>query len=161
MNRWVQRACLAAATGFGLGYSPVAPGTVGTLWGVLVVAVLFPRVSWPIEAAVAVLLVLISVPICNVGEIKLGKKDPPQVVADEYMTFPLCSIGLPVSEPLWLLVAFVTHRLFDVLKPPPARSAQRLPGGWGIVLDDLFSSLYSLAANHAIVVSWRALTHGL
>lgn len=145
------------ATGFGLGLSPVAPGTAGTIPGVLIACLInYNLPQWWLQAAVAAVLVVISIPICTAGEKHFGTKDPHPVVADEYLTFPLCMIGLPL-EPWMLAVAFVTNRAMDILKPFPARQLQRLPGGLGITIDDAFSSLYSLAVNWAVywvVMKW-------
>ncbi len=138
------------ATGFGLGLSPVAPGTVGTIPGVLIACVInhtLPQ-GWH-QAAIATVLAILSIPICDAGEKHFGTKDPHSVVADEYLTFPLCMIGLPI-EPWMLAVAFVVNRAMDIAKPFPARRLQRLPGGLGIAIDDVFSSLYSLAVNWGV-----------
>lgn len=142
---------MAAATGFGLGLSPVAPGTFGTLPGVAVAVLLAPL---PLAAHLAVLiaLALAAVPLCTLAEQRFGREDDGRIVADEWMTFPICVIGLPL-HPAVLAMAFVTHRLLDIVKPPPARQAQRLRAGWGIVADDVFSSLYALALNHALVAA--------
>lgn len=83
------------------------------------------------------------------GERQFGVKDDLRIVADEYLTFPLRMIGLLATAGA-LLLAFLTHRLCDILKPPPARSLQRLPGGWGIVLDDVIASVYALALNYGL-----------
>lgn len=148
-----KRFSVVLATGFGLGYCPVAPGTVGSLWGVLIVLLAHPRLAWPGQAALALLLSLAAVPICDRAEKHFGQKDPHCIVADEYLTFPISMIGLPVSWAAWwiLPLAFATNRFFDIVKLPPADGLQRLPGGWGVVLDDVFAALYSLAANHAAV----------
>ena len=69
-------------------------------------------------------------------------------MADEYLTFPLAVIGLPLHEaPLLLVVAFITARFCDIVKPWPARGIQALPGGYGVVLDDVIASLYALGLN--------------
>lgn len=155
---WRRRLSLALATGFGLGYSPVASGTVGTLWGILLVAALN---AWGHAAGIAlaaVLLAALAIPVCHDAEAVLGRKDDGRIVADEYLTFPLCMLGLP----FWPMIgiAFVTCRFFDIVKPPPARRLQDLPGGTGIVLDDVVASLYSLALNHAIYWGIRAVLEG-
>ena len=138
------------ATGLGAGYSPFAPGTVGTLWGVLIAWAVNSTVTvWWQQAAISVVLIAVALPLCSIGEAHAGSKDPHCVVADEYATFPLCVIGLPVS-PAIFAVAFVVHRVLDIIKPPPARQIQVLPRGWGIMLDDVISSLYALAINHAV-----------
>jgi phosphatidylglycerophosphatase A len=141
---------LLLATGFGLGLSPVASGTVGALPGILLVMALCGLpVLW--QAVCVVALVALAVPVCGAAEKIYGRKDDGRIVADEYVTLPLCMIGLPVAAHPWLLaVGFVTHRACDVLKPPPARQIQALRGGAGIVMDDVISSLYALGLNHLI-----------
>lgn len=148
------------ATGFGLGYSPLMPGTIGSLPGIPLV--------WAIQqagrgtgheiafhVAAAALLGLIAIPLCSAGERAAGHKDPHCVVADEYLTFPISMIGIPFTPPM-IAIAFVTNRALDILKPYPARQIQALPGGWGITLDDVFSASYSLVLNH---LALRILMH--
>ncbi len=153
----LRRLSLVLATGFGLGYSPVASGTVGTLPGVVLawgLGTLWARPGgWLFQAPVAALLALLAVPVCGVAERHFGTKDDGRIVADEYLTFPICLIGLPVTWPV-LLLAFLTCRACDILKPPPAYRLQSLPGGRGIVADDVTASLYSLLLNHLIVRLW-------
>jgi phosphatidylglycerophosphatase A len=104
------------------------------------------------QAAVAAALAVVAVPVCGAAEKAFGVKDDRRIVADEYLTFPICTIGLPCISAPWLIlpVAFVVNRAMDVLKPFPARQIQAVPGGPGIVLDDVISSLYALAINHAV-----------
>ena len=146
-----RRLAVWIATGFGLGYSPFAPGTVGSLWGVAIVVAVWPVLpSIPLQIALGVVLSLLAIGPCGAAEQHFGVKDPGRIVADEYLTFPLCMIGLPVTGAEWwvLPMAFCSCRFFDIVKPPPARRLQNLHGGLGIVIDDVFASLYSLAANH-------------
>ena len=146
----MRRLAVLLATGFGLGLSPVASGTVGCLLGVGIAAVLLP-LSLLAQIGLAVVLTLAAIPICDVAEKHFGKKDDGRIVADEYLTFPICVLGLPWVDHPWLLaVAFVVNRVLDILKPAPARQAQALKGGLGIVMDDAISSLYALAINHAV-----------
>ena len=154
----MKKLILLMATGFGLGYSPVASGTVGTLWGVGIVVAMAP-LALPWQGALAVVMALVSIPICGVAEEHFSAKDDGRIVADEYLTFPLCTLGLPwVDHPWLLVVAFLTHRILDILKPPPARQAQNLKGGLGVALDDIVSSLYALGLNHAIAAAIFRLT---
>jgi phosphatidylglycerophosphatase A len=74
------------------------------------------------------------------------------------MTFPVCMIGLPLS-PLMLVIAFVTSRICDIVKPAPARGLQRLKSGLGIVIDDVIANVYCLAINHAIY--WALVKYGV
>ena len=138
------------ASGLGLGLSPWASGTAGSLLGVLIVlAMASLYLGWQI--ALAIVLAVLAIPICSVAEAHYGKKADRRIVADEFMTFPICALGLPWPQHPWLLaVAFVTNRLLDIVKPPPARQAQVLRGGYGIVMDDIVSSFYALILNHVI-----------
>jgi phosphatidylglycerophosphatase A len=142
------RASVVLATGFGLGLSPAAPGTLGSLLGVAIV-LFTARLPLPWQLTLAAALALLAVPICHAAEAALGRKDDRRIVADEYLAFPIAMLGL-APTPWVLAMAFVTSRAFDVVKPPPARHAQRMPGGWGIVADDVLANLYSLALNHAL-----------
>lgn len=142
---------LVIAEGFGLGLSPVASGTVGTLPGILI-AWAIAGLSWPYQTAVCVVLTLVAIPICHTAEAMLGRKDDGRIVADEYMTFPISLIGLDWLAAPWILaLAFVTSRVMDIIKPFPAKQLQNLRGGFGIVVDDFFSTLYALALNHVVV----------
>ena len=136
------------ATGAGLGYSPIASGTFGTLPGLLIVAAIW-HLGVTAQIVACIILAVLAVPLCEVAEDFFGKKDDGRIVADEFMTFPICMVGLPF-HPMLIPIAFLTNRVFDILKPPPARSLQELPGGFGIVIDDVFSSFYSLIANHLL-----------
>ena len=148
--RPVRRLTLLIATGFGLGLSPFASGTVGTVLGVLIVIGL-PFSSVLYQAGLALLLIAIAVPVCDIAEKHFRTKDDGRIVADEYMTFPLCLIGLPWYDAHYLLaVAFLTHRVLDIIKPFPANRLQKLSGGVGGMIDDVISSLYALALNHLI-----------
>jgi phosphatidylglycerophosphatase A len=150
---FARKLVLLLATGFGLGLSPVASGTVGSLPGVVIAFSLAPLSVWW-QSAVAATLALLAIPICGMAERHYGEKDDSRIVADEYLTFPICVIGLPWS-PWWVIpVAFAVCRAMDIVKPPPAMQAQRLRGGLGGALDDVLSSLYALLINHLIV--WLA-----
>ena len=149
IQSWGRRVAVWIATGFGLGFSPFAPGTVGTLLGIVIVYFTNSELRVPGQIIVAALLAVAAIPVCDIAEKRFARKDPHCVVADEYLTFPICMIGLPLRP--WLLVfAFLSNRALDIVKPPPARQLQILPGGWGIVVDDVISSLYSLAVNHLV-----------
>lgn len=142
---------VAAATGFGLGLSPFASGTAGALLGIPLMfclsAVWTGAIVWQI--CCCLVLAAAALPLCDAAEKHFNRKDDRRIVADEYLTFPICMIGLPICIPM-LGLAFITNRIFDILKPPPAGWAQKLPGGFGIVADDAISTLYSLALNHVI-----------
>ena len=99
----------------------------------------------------AVLLVAVGVPICDAGGRHFNKKDPGVVVWDEIATAPLVFLFVPKITLGILLVGFFLHRLFDILKPPPCRQLEKLPGGLGIMADDVGAGLYALAVMHGLL----------
>jgi phosphatidylglycerophosphatase A len=153
-----RRPLILLATGLGLGLAPVASGTFGTLPGLLIVLGLAPLWPYPptgaalgAQALAAAILALLALPLCDTAEKHFGRKDDGRIVADEYLTFPIGLLGLPLT-PGVLVLAFLTNRIFDVIKPFPARRLQDLPGGLGIVADDVVSACYSLLVNHGVYI---------
>ncbi len=140
----------AIATGFGLGYAPVAPGTVGSLLGCLIVWGLSGLPLWQ-QIGLCVVMAAACIPICTVAERTLGgTKDDGRIVADEYLTFPICMLGLydQWQTHVWLMpLCFITCRIMDIAKPFPIYRLQRLPAGLGITIDDVMAALYALAIN--------------
>ena len=136
------------AVGFGTGWSPIMPGTVGTLvglplaWGLMLLPSLWGQIG------TCLILTLIAFPICGVAEKMIGGKDPGCIVADEYLTLPITVIGL--TSPWALLSGFILHRIFDITKPPPIKQLQDIHGGFGIVIDDFLAALIALGLNHLI-----------
>ncbi len=143
-----QRQAVRMATGFGLGLSPVASGTAGTLPGIPLALLLARLGNLPLQALAAATLALLAVPLCDLAERHFGRKDDGRIVADEFMTFPICVLGLPPDPWLWA-IAFGVSRFFDIIKLPPAHQSQRWPGGWGIVADDAVAGIQCLAVMHA------------
>ena len=139
------------ATGFGSGFSPVAPGTAGTLVAVpLGYFVTVTLAAGPVlQALVIVLLSALAIWSAGVTALRLGLKDPGQIVIDEIAGYFVSLAFLPAG---WttLAAAFVFFRLFDILKPPPCRRAEALPGGVGIVADDLLAGVYANLAIRAL-----------
>jgi phosphatidylglycerophosphatase A len=151
------------AQGFGSGRIPWAPGTFGSVLGVLWFAILLSFQSVWGFAAGLVSAVLASIWICGKGERILNERDPGSIVLDEICAVPICFTPWVVSEWLrketwppietffgpstWYLtvIIFVLFRIFDIVKPPPVRQSQRLPGGLGVVADDVLAALYVCA----------------
>jgi phosphatidylglycerophosphatase A len=146
IRRICDRLALVIATGFGSGYLPVAPGTWGSLVGVLWFLMLW-KLNWFLPGIVVGLA--LSVATAGAGERHFARKDPPQVVIDELVCFPIAMLGLPVT-PLWIAEAFVFFRILDVVKPQPAHWVQRWPGGWGITADDVVAALYTCGMMHGL-----------
>lgn len=125
-----------AAFGFGAGLSPIAPGTVGSLWGVLLAWLTQPW-GWGYEAALAVVLSVAGIWICGASSRRLGVHDHGGIVWDEIVGAYLLFLPLPRTWP-WLLAGFVVFRALDIAKPWPIRELDhRLKGGLGIMLDDV------------------------
>jgi len=141
------------AVGFGTGWSPIMPGTVGTLVGLpLAWGLMQSGWNWETQSLICILLSLIAIPICGIAEKMIGGKDPGCIVADEYLTLPITVIGL--TSPWALLSGFILHRIFDITKPPPIKQLQHIHGGFGIVIDDFLAALIALGLNHLIFYYW-------
>lgn len=130
---------MAIATGAYVGYLPPAPGTLGSLLGLLL---LWPLKPGTVQVMVTLFLIGVGIVVADRAARVIGGQDPPAIVIDEIAGIAVATLLLPpqVQE---RVVAFVIFRLFDVIKPFPARQAERLPGGFGIVGDDLIAGLYS------------------
>ena len=129
-----------------LGCSPVAPGTFGTLGGVLI-AFLLARTDWYLPALLVVCAFLYAVgrSLGPWAEQYARGKDPSFFVLDEVIGY-LITLAWPRGPSLFALaVAFCLFRFFDVWKPPPARRMEALGGGDGILLDDVVAGLWALA----------------
>ena len=157
------------AQGFGIGRIPVAPGTFGSLLGVVWFGLLLMTGSlwWFVGGALAG--TALSVWLCGVAEERLGQKDPGSVVLDEIAAVPVCFLGwvameacergsLPAlsyffSAQTWPLIpgVFVAFRVFDIAKPWPVRQSQSLPGGWGVTVDDVLAAVY---VNLVVLLVW-------
>jgi phosphatidylglycerophosphatase A len=156
---------------FGLGLLPGAPGTFASV----PVAIIFSgSLYWGMPliplAIIMAGLVLWGAGICIAFgpaiEALTGRKDPPEIVADEFAgqaTAYLIILGLTPAEAIknhiWLIAAggFVLFRLFDIAKPWPIRRLERLPAGLGILADDLMAGLYAGLLTGFIVLGRRFL----
>jgi phosphatidylglycerophosphatase A len=132
------------AFGFGAGLSPVAPGTAGSLWGVLL-AWLTQAWGWGYEAALCAALTVAGVWICGESSRRLGVHDHGGIVWDEIAGAYLVFLPLPRTWP-WLVAGFVVFRILDIVKPWPIRELDhRLKGGLGIMLDDVVAGAIGAA----------------
>jgi phosphatidylglycerophosphatase A len=137
----IDRLALLWGTGFGTGYSPVVSGTVGTLVGIPLYLLLHGA-GLALYLTVTVILFLAGVAAANRLERRFKAKDPSQVVADEVVGYLVaaCAITPSLSS---VIITFILFRIFDIVKPFPARRSERLPGGWGIMIDDIWAGLYA------------------
>lgn len=129
-----------------LGLSPFAPGTVGTLGGVAIAWALSRQdayLAWSLAAAAV--LYLIGRSLGTWAEEHAGEKDPGIFVLDEVIGYLITVAWIRGPSWLALTAAFFVFRFFDVLKPRLARRMERIPGGDGILLDDVVAGVYGLA----------------
>jgi phosphatidylglycerophosphatase A len=141
-------AALLIATWFGCGYAPVGPGTAGSL-AALVIAIALNLTYGSGRGTFLLLTAIFLLPgvwAAGVFAKRIGQKDPQVVVVDEVLGQWLTLVGAATLNWKSWLAAFVLFRLFDIWKPPPARQLEALPGGIGIVADDLMAGLYGALA---------------
>lgn len=129
------------ATGFGAGLAPVAPGTAGTLVGVLI-CLIFSLLHWVLRLLIVIFLLVLAIYIAERAEKIYRKKDDQRIVIDEIAGFQVTMLPVAITG-LHLLVGFVLFRVFDILKPFPLRDLQKMSGGLGIVLDDVAAGIYA------------------
>ena len=132
------------ALGFGSGLAPKAPGTVGSLVGLPLFALLMllPDIA---HLPVIALLFLVGIPLCTKAGDALGVSDHGSIVWDEIVAMMLVLEFTPRGA-IWWLAAFLLFRLFDIWKPAPIRQCDaRLKGGFGVMFDDLLAALYAIA----------------
>lgn len=148
------------AQGFDIGRIPVAPGTFGSLVGLLWFALLLVPGSFWLFVIGTLVGLAASVKCCGEAERILGESDPGSVVLDEIAAIPICFLSWVVLE-LWrvksmppvetffsghglwkTVVVYVLFRVFDIWKPWPVRQSQNLPGGWGVTADDVLAAVY-------------------
>jgi phosphatidylglycerophosphatase A len=148
------------AQGFGVGKIPFAPGTFGSFAALLWFALLVWTGNLWTYLACAVEGIAFSLWLCDDAEKILGEEDPSSVVLDEIIAIPFCFLPWIASEwwrhdalppvshflsgsALWMTLGIVgLFRVFDIWKPWPVRQSQRLPGGWGVTVDDLLAAVY-------------------
>lgn len=131
-------------TGAGAGYLPWLPGTAGTLVAVPFSLALnrIASASLPLALLSLGAFFLVAVWLADKGEEFFREKDSPRIVIDEMAGFVLANFASP---PQWkaMAAAFILFRLFDIIKLFPAGQAEKIPGGVGVVLDDLIAGLYT------------------
>jgi phosphatidylglycerophosphatase A len=124
-----------------------APGTNGTVLGLILYTVVFFQVSLLAQVLLLALLVGIAILLCDEGERRMARRDPGEMIIDEVVAIPLCFLGMKglmlETGHVWLymLGGFALFRLFDILKPFGIKQLQKYPGGVGVVVDDLAAAV--------------------
>ncbi len=141
MNRLTREIIIFLAQGAYSGRAPVAPGTAGTLAGVLLYLGM-KDLPVPVYAALCVLIFLIGIWVAGRAETMLGRTDHPSIVIDEIAGYLVSLVMVPASWPI-IAAAFVLFRAFDIVKPYPLKRLQKLRGGPGVMLDDMGAGIYT------------------
>ncbi len=128
------------ATVFGIGYFPLAPGTLTSLVCVILYKFFLYKMDWPYYLALLLLLFVIGAVASAAQASQMKTEDPQSVVIDEAMGQLL---ALFLLNPDWFLlgIGFVLFRALDILKPFVIKRAENIPGGWGIMMDDVIAGL--------------------
>jgi phosphatidylglycerophosphatase A len=131
-----------AATFIGVGYFPVAPGTITSAIIVLLYKFFLYKLSWPIYLLLFFVLFCLGIIVSDVYSRMLKKEDPRTVVIDEAAGQ---LIAMFLLSPQWSLCAasFVLFRFFDIAKPFPIKRVETFPGGFGIMLDDIVAAIFA------------------
>ncbi len=133
---------LLLATGFGVGYSPIAPGTLGTLVAVLIYYFL-SEIPSPLYEITLIGFFFLSVWISENAEMFFGKKDDQRITIDEITGFLVTMLWVPETI-RFIMIGFLLFRFFDILKPFPIRRFEKVfKGGFGVVLDDVVAGVYA------------------
>ncbi|MFH1406629.1 MAG: phosphatidylglycerophosphatase A [Candidatus Omnitrophota bacterium] len=135
------------ASVFGLGYSTIAPGTNGTLAGIIIYLLVYRNTYLYLGSAVFV--ILLGFLICGRAERAFGGKDSQKIVIDELAGILVAYLFVRFNF-FNLALGFIFYRLFDILKPPPIHKLEKLPGSMGVMLDDLMAGVYTCAILNAL-----------
>ena len=149
----MRRAALLFGTLFGSGFSPLAPGTAGSLVAVLIVAAVPADRYSPIVALLALVAALAGPRLADELIAQTGRHDPGRFVLDEAAGLWLAAWRPEKPGAMVLVAVFFAFRLFDIWKPWPAGALERLPGGLGVVADDVAAGAYALALTWALQVA--------
>ena len=152
--REIRHPAMFLAFGLGSGLAPKAPGTFGTVLGLLLYLP-FYWLAWPWSLALVVLGTLLGVWLCQFASDRLGEHDHSGIVWDEFVGIWLTLMLLPATVS-GLILGFLLFRLFDVLKPwPIGWLDRRVHGGLGVMLDDLVAALFAVGLGWVLVLGWR------
>jgi phosphatidylglycerophosphatase A len=141
---------LILAAGLGAGFSPIIPGTAGTVVAVPIYYFLF-RISSPVYEITLLAFFFLSVYVSEKAQQHWGKKDDRRIVIDEIMGFLITMLWVP-STPFTIISGFILFRIFDILKPFPIRRLEDVKGGYGVVLDDVLAGVYANIVLHLMQV---------
>ncbi|MFA5257166.1 MAG: phosphatidylglycerophosphatase A [Opitutales bacterium] len=155
MSRLPDRLVHAVATLGGLGNVGPAPGTLGSVAGTLFYALILQNASSQFNFFAVLALFGLGLFFCDEAELRIGRPDPGSVIFDEFAAMPIVFLGLETSSNMYwrvilLLLGFAAFRVLDILKPLGISRIQDLPGGLGIMADDVAAALVACAFMHLV-----------
>ena len=150
MTALTQRLAVGVATVGPCGFTPLAPGTVGSAAGLaLFWVVRSTGFAW-LEGATLLLVIAVGIAAASTAETVYERRDPGLVVIDEVAGMLVTLLAVPVGF-VGSIAGFLAFRFFDIVKPFPARQAETLPRGWGIMADDLVAGIYAQAVLRVVL----------
>lgn len=129
-------------TCFGLGYSPIFPGAVGVAFGIIIAYLVQPLPLFN-KILITLILIVLTVPLSTKAEKLFQKKDCKKIIIDEVIGVLIATIWFTNPPLIIFILALLIFGLFDAIKIYPANIFQKLSGGWGVVIDDIVSGLYT------------------
>ena len=136
------------STGLGIGYFPIAPGTMGAL-AILILYWIMPPISTRELLIIIFVLTIVGIYSATLTEEEVKQKlgsekgvDPKIVIIDEIIGMLIALVAIPKTAK-YVIAAFFLFRVFDIVKPYPIRKIEKLPTGWGIVFDDVMAGIYA------------------
>ena len=148
--RLVNSLAKALATALGAGYSPVAPGTCGTIVAIPLAWALAPLLPWQFILVTAA-VTAVAIWAAHRADLAWGSHDSQRIVIDEVAGYLVTMTFVSRTSGVALGIGFIVFRAFDILKPPPVRWLdENLPGGWGVVLDDVAAGVMGAAVMVAL-----------
>jgi phosphatidylglycerophosphatase A len=135
------------ASCFYIGYIPGAPGTYGSLFALLLIS----QFSFLTKNISVGFFIIIGLIFSTLMEKQTGKKDDQRIVIDEFVGM-LITFYFVEPNLSYLIIGFILFRLYDIYKPYPIKKTQKLPSGWGILLDDVLAGVYARIVLHIFVV---------
>lgn len=151
-TRWI----LNLATLFRLGNRLPAPGTWGSIAGLVFYVLIFHSLHPFFYLLFLLLFTWFAVGICGEAEVRLERRDPPEVILDEFIAIPYCFLGLQGvltvgTTWFWAILGILIFRFFDIFKPLGIYRTQNLPNGLGVVADDVVAALVTCTVLHVLV----------
>lgn len=157
-NKIIEKIAFFFATGFYSGLAKKGPGTCGSIVAALCYIALYnllpETLHFKAMILVSILLTILSIVLCNflLKKRNADKKDPQEIVIDEFAGFFVSTIGIQANLTN-AVICFALFRLFDIIKPPPIKRIEKLPRGYGITLDDVLAGVYANLLAHLIIHS--------